>query len=334
MTSSDQAHTVAEAGAEQTGGKQRARIAAYLQQYGVLLAFLVMCLVFAVLEPQFISTRNLLNIAIQSATNAVIALGMTLIIATAGIDLSVGSVVAFTGVVTADLMKSYGIGVIPAVGLGLGLGALCGLLSGLIITKMGIPPFIATLGGLSFYRGLALLYTDGRPVIGTPDGFRHFGAGDVWGIPSPWIIVMVVALITYFIAHRTTLGEAIKAIGGNEEAARLSGINVNMVKTSVYVIGGAFTAMGGIIVTARLGSAEPIAGAGLELNAIAAVVIGGTSLFGGNAMILGTIIGALIMGGLRNGLTILNVPTFSQQVAVGVVVVLAVFVDQLGRRRS
>lgn len=309
-------------------------VADYLQQYGVVIAFLAMCLIFALLEPRFLAPRNLLNIAIQSATNAVIALGMTLIIASAGIDLSVGSLVAFTGVVTADLMQNQGIPFAPAIVLGVGLGAGCGLITGLIVTKMHIPPFIATLGGLSLYRGLALLYTDGRPVIGVPDGFRSFGSGEIMGLPSPWIIVVVVALITYFIVHRTTLGEAILAIGGNEEAARLSGINVGLVKTMVYIIGGAFTALGGMILTARLGSAEPIAGASFELNAIAAVVIGGTSLFGGNAKILGTLIGALIMGGLRNGLTVLNVPTFSQQVAVGIVVILAVFVDQLSRRRG
>lgn len=316
------------------GSTNKKGVADYLQQYGVVIAFLAMCLIFALLEPRFLAPRNLLNIAIQSATNAVIALGMTLIIASAGIDLSVGSLVAFTGVVTADLMQNQGIPFAPAIVLGVGLGAGCGLITGLIVTKMHIPPFIATLGGLSLYRGLALLYTDGRPVIGVPDGFRSFGSGEIVGLPSPWIIVVVVALITYFIMHRTTLGEAILAIGGNEEAARLSGINVGLVKTMVYIIGGAFTALGGMILTARLGSAEPIAGASFELNAIAAVVIGGTSLFGGNAKILGTLIGALIMGGLRNGLTVLNVPTFSQQVAVGIVVILAVFVDQLSRRRG
>lgn len=305
----------------------------YFQQYGVLLAFLVMCLIFTLLEPRFMSGRNLLNVAIQSATNAVIALGMTMIIASAGIDLSVGSVVALTGVVTASLMQ-MGVPVTPAILLGLGLGAASGLLMGIVITKGNIPPFIVTLGGLSFFRGLALLYTDGRPVIGAPTGFRDFGAGTLGGIPMPWIIVMVMALLTYFLMHRTTLGEAILAIGGNEEAARLSGINIDLIKTSVYALGGLFAALGGIIVTARLGSAEPIAGIGFELDAIAAVVIGGTSLFGGNARILGTLVGALIMGGLRNGLTILNVPTFSQQVAVGIVVVLAVFVDRLGRRRG
>jgi ribose transport system permease protein len=334
MASSERAQqSVADAGAEKGKFKQKRRVADYVQQYGVVLAFLLMCLIFTVLEPQFLTSRNLLNVAIQSATNAVIALGMTLVIASAGIDLSVGSVVAFTGVVTASLFK-MGIPVVPAIILGLGVGAVSGLLMGVIIAKGNIPPFIATLGGLSFFRGLALLYSDGRPIIGVPDAFREFGAGDVMGIPTPWIIVMIVAIITYFIAHRTTFGEAILAIGGNEEAARLSGINISLVKMSVYGISGLFTALGGMILTARLGAAEPIAGVGLELNAIAAVVIGGTSLFGGNAKILGTLIGALIMGGLRNGLTILGVPTFSQQVAVGIVVVLAVFIDQLSRRRT
>lgn len=333
MTSSEPVQAVVESGGPLTVGSRRRGWRDYFQQYGVLLAFLTMCLIIAVLEPRFLSGRNLLNVAIQSATNAVIALGMTMIIASAGIDLSVGSLVALTGVVTASLMQ-MGVPVAPAILLGLGLGAACGLLMGVIIAKGHIPPFIVTLGGLSFFRGLALLYTDGRPVIGAPPSFREFGAGSVLGIPMPWIIVMVVALLIYFIMHRTTFGEAILAIGGNEEAARLSGINVGLVKTSVYAISGLFSALASVIVTARLGSAEPIAGMGFELDAIAAVVIGGTSLFGGNAKILGTLIGALIMGGLRNGLTILNVPTFSQQVAVGIVVVLAVFIDRLSRRRA
>jgi ribose transport system permease protein len=305
-----------------------------MQQYGVLAAFLLLIVIFSILQPAFLSARNLSNIALQSSVNAVIALGMMMVIATAGIDLSVGSIVAFTGVVSTSFMMVYGLSPLVAVPAGLLLGLLCGLLQGVLIAKGHIPPFIATLGGLSFFRGLALLYTDGRPVIGAPESFRQFFAGDVVGVPTPWLIVVLLGVVFYFIVNRTVFGESVLALGGNEEAARLSGINTSLVKMTVYAISGFCAALGGMILTARLGSAEPIAGAGYELNAIAAVVIGGTSLFGGQARVVGTIVGALIIGGLRNGLTVLNVSTFMQQVVVGVVVVLAVFVDQLGRRRS
>jgi ribose transport system permease protein len=314
--------------------RTRDTISRLSQQYGVLAAFLLLIVIFSLLNPAFLAPRNLSNIALQSSINAVIGLGMMVVIATAGIDLSVGSIVAFTGVVSTSLMMTQGMNTVLAVLLGLLLGVACGLLQGFIIAKGRIPPFIATLGGLSFYRGLALLYTDGRPVIGAPPGFRNFFAGDVMGVPTPWIIVVVLAVVIHFVMHHTIFGESVLALGGNEEAARLSGINTGMIKIIVYGISGLFAALGGMILTARLGSAEPIAGAGYELNAIAAVVIGGTSLLGGRARVVGTVAGALIMGGLRNGLTVLSVSTFMQQVVVGVVVVLAVFVDQLGRRRA
>jgi ribose transport system permease protein len=331
MRLTDRARKLAELKLGRNG--QETPILAHAGRVGVFLAFLGLCVVFTGLDARFGSRRNLLNIAIQSSTNAVIALGMTFVIASAGIDISVGSVVAVVGVVTASLMQKA-VAVPLAILLGVGLGALCGVLMGSIIAYGNMPPFIVTLGGLTFFRGLALLYTDGRPVIGTPGSFRRFGAGEVLGVPSPWIIVMVVAIVAYFILHRTKLGEAVIAIGGNEEAARLSGINVNRTKVTVYAICSLVSALGSMILTARLGSAEPIAGTGFELDAIAAVVIGGSSLFGGQAKVSGTVVGALIMGALRNGLTVLNIPAFSQQVAVGIVVVLSVFVDQLGRRRA
>ncbi|NMB89050.1 MAG: ribose ABC transporter permease [Chloroflexi bacterium] len=305
----------------------------FLWQFGVLMALVVMVVIFTIFEPKFLSERNLLNIAEQSSTNAIIAIGMTFVIASAGIDLSVGSVVAFTGVVSASLMQ-MGFPVPVAILAGLILGGLCGAVMGWLVARANIPPFIATLGGMSVFRGLALLYTDGKPVIGVPDSFRQFGAGDWFGIPSPWILALVGVVIAYFIFNNTKFGEAIIAIGGNEEAANLSGINVNFTKVMIYAISGIMSALGGVILTARLGSAEPIAGSGFEMNAIAAVVMGGSSLMGGEGKILGTIIGALIIGTLRNGLTILNVPTFTQQVAVGIVVVLAVLADQLAKKRS
>ncbi len=305
----------------------------FVWQFGVLAALIALIIVFTILEPRFIASRNIVNILIQSATNAVLAIGLTFVIASGGIDISVGSVLAFTGVIMASLMKN-GVPVPVAILLGLGIGALCGLTLGFMVAKMHIPPMIATLGGSSIYRGLALLYTEGKPVIGTPDAFRSFGAGTWLGMPSPWILALISAVIAYFVINNTKFGESVIAIGGNEEAAHLSGLNVARNKMIIYAICGMMGALAGIITTARLGSAEPIAGSGMEMNAIAAVVMGGSSLLGGQGKIVGTIIGSLIIGTLRNGLTILNVPTFTQQVAVGLVVVMAVFFDQLAKRRA
>lgn len=305
----------------------QALVIQYLQQIGILAGFIVLILAFAILSPYFLTLDNLLAIALQSAINAVIALGMTFVIATGGIDLSVGSIVALAGVIMADLMRS-GVGVPVSMLAGTVIGVGCGTVNGLLITKAKLPPFIVTLGMMSFIRGSALIYTSGQPIYGVPAAFRFLGSGYIGAIPVPVIIAAVAAGLAYFLLRKTRFGEYTLAIGGNEEATRLSGVNVGFYKTLVYSFCGLMCTLGTIILVARLNAAEPIAGFNYELDAIAATVMGGTSLAGGQANILGTMVGALIMGALRNGLNLLNVQAFYQQLAIGAVIILAVLVDR------
>jgi ribose/xylose/arabinose/galactoside ABC-type transport system permease subunit len=253
---------------------------------------------------------------LQSSINAIMAIGMTLVVMAKGIDLSVGSVVGLSSMVAASQM-SLGIGVAAASGVAVGLG--CGFLNGLIIAKLRLPDFIVTLGTMSIFRGAALIYNNGQPFYEISDRFRAVFAGDLWGAPTPVIFTIAIALIAYFIVRFTTLGEHIIAVGGNEEAAQLSGIAVDWVKVSVYVMSGVLSAIAGFVLIARIGAAEPIGGTGFELQAIGAAVIGGASLFGGEGNPLGALVGALTLGSLTNGLTLLNVQSFWQYVASGVV---------------
>jgi ribose transport system permease protein len=275
---------------------------------------------------------NLTAVALQSSINAIIAIGMTLVIISAGIDLSVGSIAGLASVVAATVMTTQGLGVGVAVGLAVGIAA--GAINGVLIARVGLAPFIVTLGTLALFRGTALVFTNGQPIYGIPEAFRSIFAGSLGPIPTPVIIAIVCALIVDFVLRRTTFGEHIVAIGGNEEAARLCGVAVGRVKALIYVIAGALSALGGFVLVARIGAAEPIGGTGYELDAIAATVIGGTSLFGGVGTIGGTLIGALILGGLRNGLTLMNVQSFWQQVASGLVIIFAVLIDKLIRRAA
>ena len=272
------------------------------------------------------TVSNLLNVAQQTAIVAIIAAGMTFVIITAGIDLSVGSVLAFSGVVMATLLLG-GLPLGLALLAGVGTGLLCGLINGLLISVGRLPPFIATLGMMSVARGAALVFTEGRPVSGFSDTFRQIAVGEVLRIPAPVVIMLVVYLIAHFVLTRTKLGRYTYAIGGNEEAAILSGVNVRLYRTLVYGLCGGLSGLAAIILTARLNSAQPIAGIMYELDAIAAVVIGGTSLIGGEGTVFGTLIGALIMGVLRNGLTLLGVSSFVQQIVIGSVIIVAVLFD-------
>jgi ribose transport system permease protein len=251
---------------------------------------------------------------------------MTFVIITAGIDLSVGSVLAFSGVVMATLLLG-GLPLGLALLSGVGTGLFCGLLNGLLISVGRLPPFIATLGMMSVARGAALVFTEGRPVSGFSDSFRQIAVGEVLRIPAPVVIMLAVYLIAHFVLTRTKLGRYTYAIGGNEEAAILSGVNVRLYRTLVYGLCGGLSGLAAIILTARLNSAQPIAGIMYELDAIAAVVIGGTSLIGGEGTVFGTLIGALIMGVLRNGLTLLGVSSFVQQIVIGSVIIVAVLFD-------
>jgi ribose transport system permease protein len=306
----------------------------HARQFGTLGGLLGLCLVLWILTPHFLTVSNLLNIAQQTSINAIIAVGLTFVIISAGIDLSVGSLVAFSGVVMASLLQRD-VPLPVALAAGLATGLACGLVNGLLITLGRLPPFIATLGMMSVARGGALLYTDGRPISGFGEGFRWLATGEVLFVPVPVILMGVVYAIAHFVLRRTPFGRYVFAIGGNEEAALLSGVRVRLHKTMVYGVCGLLSALAGVVLTARLNSAQPIAGINYELDAIAATVIGGTSLMGGQGSVIGTLIGALIMGVLRNGLNLLGVSSFVQQLVIGAVIILAVLMDTAfkGRKR-
>jgi len=305
----------------------------YGRQFGTLLGLIVLVVVLWILTPYFLTLANLLNIAQQTAINAIIAVGMTFVIITAGIDLSVGSILAFSGVVLASVLQ-LGFPLPIAIIIGLAVGLCCGLANGLLITFGRLPPFISTLGMMSVARGAALLYSSGRPISGFSSNFRFLATGEVFHIPMPVIIMIVVYIIAHFVLTKTKLGRYTYAIGGNEEAALLSGINVKLYKAAVYGICGMLSGLAAVILTARLNSAQPIAGIMYELDAIAATVIGGTSLMGGEGTIFGTLIGAFIMGVLRNGLNLLGVSSFIQQIVIGSVIIIAVLVDMALKKRN
>ncbi len=303
-----------------------------LERYGIFFALIALCIVLAFLSPYFMTVPNLLNVLLQASINLVVAVGMTFVITSAGIDLSVGSMVALAGVIMALLMKNH-IGGLPVALLGaLVTGLAVGSSNGLLITRLRLPPFIVTLGTMSIVRGLALIVSDGKPVYGLPQSELRIISGYVGPVPIPVIIAIVVALLAHFVLRRSTVGEYTIAIGGNEEAARLSGISVRKYKVVIYALSGLMCGLAGVILTARLSAAEPIAGVNYELDAIAATVMGGTSLMGGQGTIFGTIIGALLMSVLRNGLNLLNIQSYYQQVAIGIVIILAVSLDVLRKR--
>lgn len=298
-----------------------------LGQYGIVWGLVAMGIALTFLSPYFLSQRNLLNIARQSSMNAIIAAGMTIVIVSAGIDLSVGSVLAFSSCVMAIPLKAgWPMGICLLIGLG--TGTMTGLVNGILITRGRLPPFIATLGMMSIARGGALVLLIGQPIAGFQESFRWIGEGYVGPIPMPVVIAVVMYVVLHLVMTQSRLGRYTYAIGGNEEAARLSGVNITLQKNVIYALSGFCAAVAGVILTARLGSAQPIAGVGYELDAIAAAVIGGASLAGGRGTLIGTIVGALIMGVLRNGLNLLDVNPFWQQVVIGTVILAAVLADE------
>jgi ribose transport system permease protein len=309
-----------------------------------LIALFLLCIVFALLSDKFFTVANGLNVMRQISVNICISVGMTLIILTAGIDLSVGSVLALCGAITAGLLKhgikieplhlDIGFTILGAILAGIIIGSLLGFFNGFVITKFKVPPFVATLAMLTIARGLTMLYTGGNPISSFNSSFTFIGAGWLLGLPVPVWIAAVIVVAAIIVTKKIKLGRYIFAIGGNENAARLSGININKVKIIVYTIAGALAAVGGIIVTARLDSAQPNAGTSYELDAIAAVVIGGTSLSGGRGSIWGTVLGALIIGVLNNGLVLLDVSPFWQQVVKGGVILLAVIIDKMNTKNE
>jgi len=275
----------------------------------------------------FLTTENISNVVRQFSWIAISAMGQCMVIITGGIDLAAGSVMALSGLASAEILVRGGSVLLAIIG-GLATGALVGVVNGLLISKTKLPPFIATLGTMSIARGITYGATAGWPVRGLPQGFKDIGQGDLWIVPLPVMVVIILGVLTYLFLSRTTWGTYIYALGGNEQASVLSGINVNWVKVLVYTLSGLLTAFGGVLMTARLGVAAPTAASGYELDVIAAVVIGGTSLTGGEGTILGTVVGALLMRVLRNGLVLMGFSAYWEQAAIGTVIIVAIMLDQ------
>ncbi|AJC79248.1 MULTISPECIES: ABC transporter permease [Rhizobium] len=300
---------------------------------GTLIGLVAIVIIFGLLAPDFLSQRNLLNILQQSSINACLALGMTLVIISGGIDLSVGPTAAIAAVISATLLVA-GVPVPLAILAGLGIGVLCGLVNGVLVAYAGLQPFIVTLGTLSTYRAIALIYTGGNPVLGVPQSFRTLFNGSAAGIPNSVVMVAVVALLAWVLLKKTPLGEYLLAVGGNEEAAYVAGVPIAMTKITAYVISGVLAALASMILIGRLGAAEPILGNLWELDAIAAAAIGGASLMGGKGSVIGTLLGAIILGAMRNGLTLMNVQAFYQLLATGLIILVAMMIDRVTRGRG
>ncbi len=297
-------------------------------RFGLVMALVALVIVLSTLSDRFLTTSNIINVLRQISINAIIAAGMTVVIIGRGIDLSVGSLLALTGVVGAGLA----VGGLPAgfaILAALALGTALGTFNGAFVAYAGIAPFIVTLAGLTIFRGAALAFTDGRPISGLPPLFRTIGYGDFLGLPIPVWIMLGFLILTHVILRYTALGRAVYAIGGNEEAARLSGIPVRRVILFTFAYSGMAAALASMVLTGRLNSAQPSAGVMFELDAIAAVVVGGTSLFGGRGGVFGTLIGALIIGVINNGMNLLNVPSFYQQIVKGGVILGALLIERL-----
>ena len=317
-------------------------LAPYAAKYGILIALIAVCIFLSFASEYFLTTRNIVNVLRQASINGILAIGMTFVILTRGIDLSVGSVVALAGIVSASLATTSTTAMVmggPYPGVialfaGLIVGMTCGGVSGFIISRFAVPAFVVTLGMLSVARGLTLLYAGGRPVPALIPEYRWIGTGDIFGVPMPVVIFAAVFFVSWWVLRSTRFGRHVYAAGGNPHAAVVSGINVSRVRLMVYVIAGGLAALAGMILAARTGSALTQAGIAYELDAIAAVVIGGTSLAGGVGKVTGTLIGALLIGVVNNGLDLMGVESYYQQVIKGVLIVAAVMLDQARHRRE
>ncbi|MFG6432933.1 ABC transporter permease [Roseateles sp. LYH14W] len=319
-----------------------------IQKFAALAGLLILVLVFSLTSNAFFTVGNAMTVSLQVTTIVYLGIGATLVILTGGIDLSVGSVLALSGVVAGMLVKA-GMPVAPAMALGVVVGGLCGAINGWCVTRLRLPPFIATLGMMLVARGVALQLTDARAISGLGEAFGVLGNGALWrieeideqgfpnvifpGIPYPVLLMIVLAIAAAILLRRTTLGRHLHAVGSNGEAARLSGVNVNGVAMFAYVASGALAGLAGCVLMSRLVTAQPNEGVMYELDAIAAAVIGGTSLLGGVGTISGTVIGAFVIGILRNGLNMNGVSSFTQQIIIGLVILVTVWIDQLRNRR-
>lgn len=300
----------------------------WLARYGLLLAFVVIGAGLTVASPNFLTMQNLVIVVRQVSINGILAVGATYVLLTGGVDLSLGSVVALTGVVAASFAHPGEFPVVVPVALGMLAGTACGAVNGLVITRGRIAPFIVTLGMMTVARGLALVISGGRPVSNLSREFNSIGSGDMLGIPTPIAILVAVAVVSHLVLGNTRLGRYVYAVGGNEHAARASGISVAGVKTFAYTVCGTLAGLAGVVLASRITTGQPNAGMAYELDAIAAVVIGGTSLSGGVGGIRGTILGALLMGVINNGLDLLNVSSYYQQIVKGLIIVGAVWLDK------
>lgn len=324
--------------------KDRKNFLYYLGIFSPLIFLILLILIFSSLHPRFLHPLNIFNVMRQIAITGLIALGMTFVIIVRGIDLSVGSLLALCGLVGAviakgGLVERFSVGVDTelanpwywALAGSVLIGLLAGTVNGVCITKLKVPAFVVTLGGLSAYRGTALIVSDGGPISGFNEAYRWIGQGKIGMVPIPVIIFLVFIVLCHIVLKYTVYGRYIYSVGGNPEAARLSGINIDLIITSTYIITGFFVGLSAFILSARLNSSEAVAGLGYELNVIAVVVVGGTSLFGGMGNIPGTIIGAMLFGVLQNGLVLLNVSSYIQQIIIGIILILAVTFDKFSK---
>ena len=309
----------------------KANVKANISKYKSLIGLVLLCIVITIVTPNFLSVSNITNVFTQVSVNAIIAIGMTFVILTGGIDLSVGSTLAISGAVGASIVKSTG-NVFLAIIVAAVIGIAVGLINGLLVSKGKLQAFIVTLATMTIFRGATLVFTDGTPISKLPEAFVKIGNGKLGFMPIPVIITIIIAIIAVYALSQTRFGRYLYALGGNEDASRLSGINTDKIKTLVYVVSGFASAIAGVIITSRIGSASPNAGTGFELDAIAAVVRGGTSLAGGEGTITGTLIGALIIGVLNNGLNLMNVSPFYQSIVIGLVILIAVLLDKKSRK--
>jgi ribose transport system permease protein len=303
------------------------------RESGGLIVLLVAVGALTLVSPEFLTGNNLANLARQVAIFGILAIGQLMVILTGGIDLSVGSILGLAGAVTAQLLVS-GVPIIPAILIGVVVGGVLGIANGVLVTRFKLPPFIATLGMLGIARGIVLVITDANTIQGLPDGFQTVANGTVLGIPNLLIIFAIITAIAWFVLNRTVFGRYVYAVGSNPEAARLAGVPVAMVTTAVYVISGVLAAVGGVLLTSRLGAGVPTAGTGFELQAIAACVIGGASLSGARGSAIGAACGALIIGVLNNGGNLLAINAFYLQIAIGALVLVAVGFDQMNTRKA
>lgn len=313
----------------QTASEERLHVR--LESLVVLIALGV---VMSVLSPYFLSTSNFLNILLATSTIGVLAIAATFVIGAGGLDLSLGSVMGLSGVVGAYAAVNLGLPTVIAVSACIGAGAGAGFINGKLVTRAFVPAFIVTLGMMGLARGLALVISDGRVIYGLPDTMLYLGQGRPFGVPMPVFIFLATALVTHYVLSFTRFGRYTMAIGDNETAARTAGINVERHRVILYTLSGALAGLAGLLFMARINSGDPTAGISFELTAITAAIIGGTNLFGGRGSVLGSVIGALIMGVLQNGLNLLAVQSYYQTMAIGAVLIFAVFIDQYQTRKA